>query len=71
MAFYHVNNCDCPTGCCSCGEYAAITHIVKVIWKKGKITFRYPHYSEQAARNHAKFLKTKYREFKKPRVYKV
>lgn len=20
MAFYHVNGCDCPIGCCDCGE---------------------------------------------------
>lgn len=20
MAFYHVNGCDCPTGCCDCGD---------------------------------------------------
>lgn len=20
MAWYHVNNCDCPIGCCDCGD---------------------------------------------------
>jgi hypothetical protein len=20
MAWYHVNSCDCPVGCCDCGE---------------------------------------------------
>lgn len=34
MAWYHVNGCDCPVGCCDCGSDGAEQRLVPV-YKKG------------------------------------
>lgn len=42
MAFYHIGNCDCPIGCCDCGETTSTIH-VKYSAKKDEI---YEHWTD-------------------------